>query len=571
MTSSEGVSVRRLGDVSPHESYLGTSGRDYVDPSPLVLWGGGTRPAAVLHLEVKTRGRRAVQAIAPVDRSVKLPGFPVTYQIDLPPDARSEEVVDSIDTRALITADVDGDGVQELVVTRRQGGVSMHGVRGQHAEYPSPAGGPGGVKYKRFLAHTMNLGSRDVVYVLSVCDAPGADRNLLLRVDGRGVTRIRPEGLEKAQILALGAIQRTGSQDVDELLILTADGERDAALGRYRPDGKRIEPARRMYVRPSRECAFRFVPSASKAVLEVAGGVLVLSPEKPANWIREIKVNGKVDPRELDIAFVADLESDPKMVYSDGDALWAVDHDGKCFAPAGGGRWTASAKPGPYMHVPVPPGEKLWLVWKAEAGKLFAVSSGERGTRPLTHDEWAQAADRYLPPDEAAVWRKQRQPSLEGEHGYRDVSIKEEREDRHVDAPVRTVDEWKRLLPRSYAEVLKYDATDHDVEVARRLRALAENPKEAGKVPDPAGLRAFLDGIQVPARTTFMAIDGPAVSSVTVPGSPMRMLESQVGGGVEYRLHDARITAIVTLEKGDAEGRAPPAFYEVDAALAARR
>jgi hypothetical protein len=570
MTASEGVSVRRLGDVSPHESYLGTSGRDYVDPSPLVLWGGA-RPAAVLHLEVETRGRRAVQKIAPVDRSVKLPGFPVTYQIDLPPDAKSEQVVDAIDTRALITADVDGDGVQELLVTRRQGGVSLHGVRGQHAEYPSPAGGPGGVKYKRFLAHTMNLGSHDVVYVLSVCDAPDADRNLLLRVDGRGITRVRPEGLEKAQILALGAIQRPGSQDVDELLILTADGERDASLGRYRPDGKRIEPARRMYVRPSRECAFRFVARASKAVLEVAGGVLVLSPEKPANWIREIKVKGKVDPRDLDIAFVADLEADPKMVYSAADELWAVDRDGTCFAPAGGGRWTALAKPGLYLKVPSPPGEKLWLVWKAEAGKLFAVSSGERGTRPLTHEQWGQAADRYLPPDEAAAFRKRRTPSLDVEDEYREDRMKAEREERHVDTQVHTVEEWKRLLPRSYAEVQQFNATDHDVDVARRLRSLANDPKQAGKAPDPVGLRAFLDGIQVPARTTFMSIDGLAVSSVTVPGSPMRMLESQVGGGVEYRLHDGRITAIVTLEKGDAEGKAPPAFFEIEAALAARR
>jgi hypothetical protein len=133
------------------------------------------------------------------------------------------------------------------------------------------------------------------------------------------------------------------------------------------------------------------------------------------------------------------------------------------------------------------------------------------------------------------------------------------------------VEVWKRLLPRSYAQVLKYDAPRHDVAVESRLEALRADPKQAAKAPDPAGLRAFLDGIQLPARITFMAIDGLAVSSVTVPGSPMRMLESQVGGGVEYRLHDARITAIVTLEKGDAEGKALPAFYEIDAPLAARR
>jgi hypothetical protein len=569
MTTSDGVSMRRLGDRSPHLTYHGTSGRDFLDPSPIVLWAG-SRPAAALSFEVETRGRSAVQRIAPMDGSVKLPGFPVEYEIHLPHDARSEDEADAIDARALIPADLDGDGVQELVVTRRWGGVSVHGVRGQHHEYPSPARGSGGAHHGRYLAHVLELDGHDVVYVLSVPHAAGADRNLLLRVDGKGITRVRLEGLDEAKILALGAIQRPGSHDVDELLALVADGDRDAALGRFRPDGKRIDAVRRMYVRPSRECAFRFVPRTAKAVLEVKGGVLVLSPEKPANWIREIRVKGEVDPGALDIAYVADLQGDPKMVYSAGDALWAVNHDGTCFKPAGRGAWTALAKPGPYLRAPTPPGEKLWFVWDVEDGRLLAVSSGERGTRPLTHEEWGQAADRYLPADEAAAFRNRRAPSLEGEDEYRDLSMKEEREERHVGA-VHSVEEWKRKLPRSYAETLKFNATGHDVEVASRLRQLRDDPRQAGKAPDPAGLRAFLDGIQLPARTTFMVIEGLAVSSATVPGSPMRRLETQMGGPFEYRLHDGRITAIVALEKGDAEGKAAPAFYEIDAPLAARR
>jgi hypothetical protein len=140
MATSDGVSLRRLGERSPHLTYHGTSGRDFVDPSPIVLWAGD-RPAAALYFEVETRGRKAVQRIAPMDGNVKLPGFPVTHEIHLPHDARSEDEADAIDARALIPADVDGDGVQELAVTRRWGGVSVHGVRGQKMEYPSPVPG----------------------------------------------------------------------------------------------------------------------------------------------------------------------------------------------------------------------------------------------------------------------------------------------------------------------------------------------------------------------------------------------------------------------------------------------
>jgi hypothetical protein len=570
MATSDGVSMRRLGDRSPHLTYHGTSGRDFVDPSPLVLWAGD-RPAAALYFEVETRGRKAVQRIAPMDGSVKLPGFPVTHEIHLPHDARSEDEADAIDAGALTPADVDGDGVQELLVMRQWGGVSVHGVRGQHHEYPSPASGPGGAHHKLYLAHLLDLGGRDVVYVLSVSEAAGADRNLLLRVDGKGITRVRLEGLDEAKILALGAIQRPGSQDLDELLALVADGERDAVLGRFRPDGKRIDAPRRMYVRPSPSGAFHFVPRSSKAVLEVAGGVLVISPEKQANWIRELKVHGMIDPADVRYQFVADLETpDPKVVYAADGALWAVSREDKCFGPAAPGRWSPLPKPGPYLRVPVPEGEKLWFVWENGGERLFAVASGERGTRPLTHDEWAQAADRYLPPDEAAAFRKRRQPSLEGEHGYRDIRMKREREERHV-GEVRSVEEWKRLLPRSYAEVLKYDATSHDVEVESRLEQLREDPRLAAKAPDFAGLRAFLGGIQVPARTTFMAIDGRAVRSVTVPGSPMRMLETQVRRPVDHQLSAGRIRACIALEKGDPDGKAPPAFYEIEAPLAETR
>lgn len=574
-TTGDGVSVRKLGDQTPRIEYVGFSGRDFVDPSPIVLWAGH-RPAAILHLEVETRGRKAVHKIAPVERGVRLAGFPVEFKVEVPRHAKSEDEVDGPDNGALMQADVDGDGVQELVVPRLQGGVSVHALRGKLAEYPSPAAGPGGARYKRYLAHVMSLGGRDVVYVLSVNAAPAApaapERNLLLRVDGRGVTRVQLEGLEKAEILALGAVQRPGSQDVDELLVVTADGAKDAALGRHRPDGTRIEPARRLYVRPSRPCAFRFVPRSTRAVLEVAGGVLILSPDQPANWIREVKASGGVRPEDLEYHFVAELESaDPKMVYGVDDGLWAVNRDGTCFAPAGGGRWVPLAKPGPYLRVPVPAGEKLWFVWAAPGEKLFAVSSGERGTRPLTHEEWGQAADRYLPADEAAAFRKRRTPSLEGFHPYRDMSIKEEQQERGDVGPIRTVEEWKRLLPQSYAEVLKYDATRHDVEVASRLRDLRDEPRLAAKAPDPAGLRAFLESIQVPARTTFMAIEALSVNSVTIPGSPMRLLDTQVRTPVEYQLHDGRITAVLTLEKGDAEGKASPAFHLVGAPLAARR
>ena len=137
----EGVTMRRLGDVSPHMTYVGTSGRSYVDPSPIVMWGGA-RPAAALYLEIETRPRKADLRVAPIEGGARIPGFPITFTFELPPGATSEDAIDGIDTSGTLTADLDGDGVQELVLTYRQGGVDVHSVRGPVARYPSPAAVP---------------------------------------------------------------------------------------------------------------------------------------------------------------------------------------------------------------------------------------------------------------------------------------------------------------------------------------------------------------------------------------------------------------------------------------------
>lgn len=569
MTTSEGASLRKLGEVRPGITYTGTTAKDYVDPSPIVLWAGA-KPAAVLHLSVESRWRHAVQQVAPVDPAVKLPGFPVVYRSVTPEDGSAEDV-DGLD--GVVLADLDGDGVQELVLLKEHGGVDVHALRGPLATYPSPAA-PRGSTYQHFLAQVLHLGGRDVVYVLSRRSAQAVeDRNLLLRVDGKGITRVRLEGLERKEILALGEVQRKGSPDVDELLALVEDGRADVALARFRPDGKAIGAARRLYVRPSSSySAFRFVPGSSSAVLMVKGGVLVITPEKPVNWIREIKVLAKVPPDDPGFLFVTDADTDPKLVHRVGDALWAVNGDGTCFKPSGGGAWAALAKPGPYLTLPVPAGEKLWFVWEAEGGRLFATSSREKGTRPLTHDEWRSAADRYLPPAEAEAFRRSLEPSLDGKDYFRDMEMQDERERRKVEPEqVRTVEDWKRLLPRSFASVAENHVTDHDLNVGARLRELRQNPGPDGHLPDPAGLRAFVDGLEVPARTTFMLVEGTAVSSASAPGSPMRLLETQVAGPVEYRIHEGKLTAVVALQAVDAEGKAAPAFYLVEASFAARR
>jgi hypothetical protein len=577
VTAAGGVRLRQLGDVRPGATYRGETGKVLVDRAPVVLWAD-TRPAAVLALSTEWRGRDVIQRLSPVAPAA-LPGFPIVVRSVEAADGTAGDG-DRLEPRALVPADLDGDGVQELVVGRARGGVDVYSLRGRVSTYASPAE-PGGKAFRYFSAKPLHLEGRDVVYVVSEREGEGVDdRNLLLRVDASGVARVRLEGLDRTEIVALGAIQRSGSEDVDELLALVPDGS-EAAVVRFRPDGSRIGALRANV--PPDPAALWFIPRSRGAVLEVPGRALVIRPDEPVPWTRELRVQPEAPPaalRELlhfrdvlpahaRLLHVADADGDPKLVYRVDEALWAVDRHQRCFTPTAGGRWAPLPGREPYRILPVPLDEALWSAWEDGDGRVLAATTRGAGhRRPVTHDEWRQAGDRYLPRAEAEAFRRRLEPSYPEQ--LRRSEVDGEALVRKIDRErIRSVEDWRLLLPDSYAAVAQWNADRYDEDVGARLRALRVKAGGA-RLPEAAGLRAFVDGLELPAHVAFTVVDGPALSSAVVPGLPPRELETQRWAGVEYRIHDGKLTAVMALEKVDPGGRSAPAFYEIEAPLAAR-
>ena len=102
------------------------------------------------------------------------------------------------------------------------------------------------------------------------------------------------------------------------------------------------------------------------------------------------------------------------------------------------------------------------------------------------------------------------------------------------------------------------------------MRELAADPKQARSSPDAEGLRAFVRELDLPAHTAFLVIDGTQVSALEVPGEPPRQLETQLGGAVEYRVHDGALTVVLSLQGAEPGGAGAPAFYLVEGPLARR-
>jgi hypothetical protein len=308
----------------------------------------------------------------------------------------------------------------------------------------------------------------------------------------------------------------------------------------------------------------------------------VITPDDRASWLRELAVLPEAPPAELRevvhlpdtppararLVYVADADRDPKLVYRVDEALWAVDRRQRCFTPAPPGTWAPLPAREPFRILPVPLEERLWASWENDDGRVLAVTTrGPGHRRPVTPEEWRKAAERLLPREEAQAFRSSIQPSFDHQRGGSEVT--REQMIRKVDpAQLRTVEDWKRLLPDSYAAVERWNAEQYDKDVESRLRELRAQRGRPARVPDPAGLRAFVDGLELPVQTTFTLVDGAAVSSAIVPGVPPRELETQQWDGMTYRIQEGKLIAVMALEKTDRAGKAPPAFYEIEAPVA---
>ncbi len=258
------ATVTRLGKARPGIRERTMVYRERLDPVPLVLWGGDG-PAAVLSLRVRTNHltRSATVAILRAEGGSGPGAFPIETKGTIGEKTPAERDLDIFDMERITTADVNGDGVDELVVPLQLGAVEVYGVRGPPLRFDGVSTRPGLVSYAPLSTFTVHLEGRDVVYVLfersvhAKDDVPRSDLEkagaldpfAVVRVDQRGPARVpvRMQGWTPGRVLAIGALSRKGSRDVDELLLLATPEESDhVVLSRHRPDGAPLGPPRRV-------------------------------------------------------------------------------------------------------------------------------------------------------------------------------------------------------------------------------------------------------------------------------------------------------------------------------------
>ena len=536
---------------------------------PVVLWSG-TEPVAVLVYRTKDE-RHRLRWTQSFERVLGQGGpFPVTSHITyklkemyLGEESRHDGYI----AEHVTTADLNGDGVDELVLVRRMGGIEAYGAAKELFKTSSVAH-----DLEPKDVHHARAGGKDVLYVrfwherkegeAGEAQRGKVDRSVVVRVDASGAKAL-PLGsaVLRAEVLAVGAVNRPGSKEIDELLVLSTEevNSKDVYLSRHRPDGQPIGEPRKVYLPISGfdRLKFVFVPQSRRAVVvtDDMQGVYFIEAEKPVNWVRRVYVPEDSKRTTSDLLQVVD-PSDPKVIALGGGGLYAFGQEGSYYGWNDGFVPVEGVKPYLELKAPSPKHELVGVV-PAQDGSddlLVVHTRGKSYVQPAP-EEVVRAADRFLSRGYMEGSRKELEPKLDNLSPKRDDLIEEEMKNRGISEKPKTIEDWKKKLPDSYAAMVEYRK---DLFLEDVMGALEDKPGECDprlNAPQLAELNAWLAARKVPAETTFdLYRRGRPAVSFRIPayfnssGLGLHELGSDLGcPPITFRARGQNVTVVLPL------------------------
>jgi hypothetical protein len=584
--------LQKLGPVAPGpQGKEGTkSNKDMVDPNPIVLWSGN-KPAAILYLRQKEGTLEVEQTFAKMTGDALGAGvvggmfqaYPIRFRDLVLTEAVTQKVPNSYLSERLATADVNGDGVDELILPRLRGGIEVYSTEKQLHSFSGEGHLPHGYFYVPDEPYIARLKGRDVVFFTSKLDNPvkgGKDtepgpetpRYAVYRIDNKGIARVTLRGTAALpdRIAAFGALSRPGSNDIDELLIVAPPGaDTGTTLLRYRPDGTAIGEGREFPGDMGSWLAFLSAPGSPYAILRDDAKIHFISPEKPFNWVQTVDfelLGGKNS--KVDVLHVTDAKSDPKVVVSirrrlpDGHVqeaveLFAVNAEGHCFAPMPGGQgWRLLPGLEAYHRIAPPSPLHEWVdIIPASDGSedLLVVYSRKAQTKKLTHEEILAAAEKFLMPAVLQEFRQELVVRIEHMKvgGEEWPEVKDEKRAKGTAEAIASAEDWKRLLPESYASAQDRRATyAYEFLENRLLLPLNDNePLSPDRCRSPDEYHAWLTEQAIGPQTRFTLLRGEVVTSWEIEAAVRSSRDAVVPSGpVVFRSTKNGITIIFSAD-----------------------
>jgi len=583
----DNIVLRRLGSVAPGPQGKegAKSGKDMVDPNPIVLWAG-SKPAAILYLRQKEGTLEVEQTFAKMTGDGLGAGvvgglfqaYPIRFRDLVLTEVVTQSLPNSFLADCLATADVNGDGVDELILPRARGGIEVYSTEKQLHRFAGEGHLPHGYFYVPHRSHKVHLKGRDVVFVTSKLDNPmqgGKDTEpgpetppyAVYRIDNKGIAKVtlRGDAVPPEGIDALGPLTRPGSTDIDELLVVALSGYSQPTdlLFRYRPDGTAIGSPKEFPLDIGTGVEFLSAPGSPYAILRDGAKIHFISREKPFNWVQTVDfelLGGK--NAKVDVLHVTDAKSDPKVVVSirrrlpDGHVqttaeLFAVNAEGHCFAPEPEGRgWRLLPGLEPYHRIAPPSPLHDWVdIIPASDGSedLLAVHSRKAQAKKLTREEILAAAEKFLMPRKLQYFRK----SLVVRLDDMQFAKEDERRAKGVTQEIKSIDDWKKFLPDSYEEARQ--TTESYALVS--LESALHSPLIHGQPPSPDECRnldeyrVWLTEQAIGSVTRFTLLRGEVETSWEVEAAVRNSRDSVVSGGlVAFRSTRTAVTIVLSAD-----------------------
>jgi hypothetical protein len=357
----------RIGDVVAGMVKQSDDHEEKNDPTPIVLWSAQGQPAAILYYSSETdaANRSGVQKIsriptkggARVGKAGSWFGdFPVKVKLR-ETDEKGAPPPDPIELRSIVNADIDGDGIDELVFARRLGGVSVYSAEKLLFQHKHQEIKPDQYNYEFLVPFKVGLEKADVLFVvvnrsLAVPESdlpPGekafhekTEAYLLLMLDASGITPVRLQNpaWKIGRVAGVGAV--SGREDrIEELVaFIEKEGESQLYLSRHRPDGSAIAPPRKVYVPgpnfPTLETLF--VPGASRVVMadRANAQIYFTAREKAANWFRVVDLKKKLPGNEPIVPLRAVRNGAATLaLVRQGKQVYALDEEGQFYGGMG--------------------------------------------------------------------------------------------------------------------------------------------------------------------------------------------------------------------------------------------
>jgi hypothetical protein len=473
------IKVERLGSVSPFEKKDGWRKAEEIEPTPIVLWRG-LDVAAALYYQWESDGVRGKlqQKIASVDTRAKtwLKSVDTNFPLKFSGHAianRDESALPAFDVEHLQVADLDGDGTDELILPRYQGGVDVYHVsKGKIFSWKSPIWEEKYYSNRVTAVQKAKAGGRESVYFTFSAKHDGdlkippevekahASHPLesIVEVTGAGVRVIPLQGLPGVvtQIVGVGLLNRPGSSQIDELAVCArVEGKSETFFSRHSLAGALIGKVREIYaeVASYQRIDFSFLPQSNElfGVEESSECVVFVWPEKPVNWFKLVKLSPGGGFRFLGV--VERKSGNPKILFRRGHDLIAIDPDGRCHRREG--ERSVPGKEGetvPWM-VLTPTSElhsvDQVVLLEGDDDAVLVIENRDHGVRKLSLAEAREAAHKYLDPN--YVERVERQFAVTFEHVYDERRIPDNFLGPNAATPLRTLEDIKRLLPDYYA------------------------------------------------------------------------------------------------------------------------